>query len=892
MPDTVADEVIRLQLAAAQADNAMLRQALSDSEQEREHAVQARLQAEAALAQSTDFNQALLNSFTGETAILSAEGVILAVNDAWHRFACDNSQEPGKPTPGTGVGFNYLSACPIETCTAPDSLSIGEGIKAVLAGRVPRFGSEYPCHSPQQQRWYSMSATPLGDAGPRRVVIKHTDISQRHLALLELENVTSALNQHSIVAVTDAQGRITSVNDKFVEISGYAREELLGQDHRILNSGWHPREFFAELHRTIASGAVWAGAIRNRAKDGSFYWVQTTVMPFMGDDGRPAKFIAIRSDITQLKQTEFELHRHQNDLELMVQKKTADLQDTLDAMWQANVERDAQTLALQESETAERAANRAKSVFLANMSHEIRTPMNGVVGMVDVLQETQLLPEQRRMLDTIHISALSLLAVLNDILDFSKIEAGKLLIEMLPTALREVSDEVAQLMASTTQGQAVDIVVGVAPELPRYVLCDPNRLRQVLINLLGNAVKFSALPGGFAAPVTLSVVPCQLASGAPGVRFCVSDQGIGMSPQVLADLFQPFTQADQSTARQFGGTGLGLSISRRLVELMGGQIGVRSSLGQGSDFTFDLPLQEVLPETVQALALSQDATQLTSTPSQRQAGSWQAATRPKAPSVAEAMRAGQLILVAEDDETNRDVLHAQLMLLGYAAEVAQDGQQALAMWRSGRYALLLTDWHMPRMDGLALVAAIRQAEPVGVHLPIIAISADVVQEHVQRCLDGGMDDYLPKPLRLKDLGPLLEKWMPQSTQRPEPGAFVMQPSGDGHVLPVWDVNALSEIVGGDPALQGHFLNKFLLSAPQQLAVMATAHSAGELALLADLAHTLKTGARTVGAMQLGELCEQLDNAGSDGQASLCAELSARLEPAWAAAKRAIQGHLV
>ena len=406
------------------------------------------------------------------------------------------------------------------------------------------------------------------------------------------------------------------------------------------------------------------------------------------------------------------------------------------------------------AEEATQAASRAKSDFLANMSHEIRTPMNGVIGMVDILQETEMTADQHRMLGTIQQSSLALLQILNDILDFSKIEANKLEVESVPLHLREVAEGVVQLMASLPGNSASKISLSVSPELPGWTLGDPSRLRQVLLNLVGNAIKFSNKQGQRESVVQLAIAPCLLDDGASGVRLSVIDNGIGMSPVVVAKLFQPFTQADESTSRRFGGTGLGLSISQRLVVLMGGRLTVTSALGVGSEFAVELPLRPCESGTARPQTHRAEVPSTERRTHQRLA----------APSIEQAVQTQRLILLAEDNETNRDVMQEQLHLLGYVCEVAEDGAIALRMWQSnpGRYALLLSDCHMPNLDGFGLTEAIRGAEPAGTRLPIIAVTANAMQGEDMRCIERGMDDYLSKPLRMNELAAMLNKWFPQA----------------------------------------------------------------------------------------------------------------------------------
>ena len=803
---------------------------------------------------------------------------------------------------------------------------------------------------------------------------------------VELENRQFALDQHAIVSMTDLGGAITYVNDLFCDVSQYSRAELLGENHRILNSGHHPTEMFDDLWHTICKGKVWHGEILNRNKHGGHYWTVTTIVPLLGKYGLPEKYISIRTDTTERKKNEDAAH----------------------------------------------SANRAKSEFLANMSHEIRTPMNGVIGMVDILQETPLLPEQKHMLTTIQQSSLALLQILNDILDFSKIEAGKLAVERIPTYLPEVMEGAVLLMLAISNAKSVEISVFVSPELPDWFMCDPTRLRQVLLNLMGNAVKFSATQAHRPSRMIVRASACTLADEVAGVRLTILDNGIGMSEAVVARLFQPFMQADESTARQFGGTGLGLSITQRLVELMHGRISVRSTFGEGSEFIVELPLVQcdagrrfaqkpnvmglavivvsdegfdteallsygqffgaqvmLVADMVAAKSqLMQQSEKLTNTvlilglsittPTNelnlpREVGVVrmglrgsdhfnsdvrlftqpllkddvilaiaQASGRMNKPGtgllverrtrlrinalpIEEAVRAQRLILLAEDNETNREVMKEQLRMLGHTCEMANNGAIALQMWKKDpkRYALLLTDCHMPVLDGFGLTEGIRLAETEGRHLPIIAVTANAMQGEAERCHERGMDGYLSKPLRMNELRSKLDKWLPldddlatdsindeskviekvidqskqseqskQSKQSEQSEQSEQNVSlNDATIFVVWNPNTLPDLLGDKPAMHRRMLDKFLFNAEKQVTEILAASITGNTTTIGEVAHTLKSAANSVGALALGELCQHIEAAGVAGDTSQCTVLVEELTVAFNAAHEAICHHL-
>jgi PAS domain S-box-containing protein len=661
-------------------------------------------------------------------------------------------------------------------------------------------------------------------------------------ALLESRTLWQAVEQQFLVSITDEQGRIIEANDAFCAISGFSRAELLGQDHRIVNSGHHPKAFWVEMWRTIAAGRPWRAEVCNRAKDGSIYWLDNAVMPFVGKNGQVSKYVSIRMDITDRRRAadqaceaeaflrnaidsltahtvviggdgriravnrawadfamanggagpealvggdylgvceraaaksaeaaavaaairavlagkaspapiEYPCHAPHERRWFICSTRGFSLKDSrfavishlnITAIKEAEMRLQANNLELARARLAAEAASKAKSEFLANMSHEIRTPLTAILGFTDLLEgdgNISAAPESRgQTIHTIREAGKHLLTVINDILDISKIEANQMTTERIDTPIVEVLHEITSLLRPRAIGKGVTLTTTLATPMPEHVLSDPTRLRQIIMNLAGNAVKFTEAGD---IRITAGV---DVAESSPRLVIDIEDSGPGMTPDQAARLFQAFGQADGTTTRKFGGSGLGLTISRRLANMMGGDVKLlRTEPGKGSCFRLILPLNAI-PGTPMATTMDSVHTS--------------AATTTVAPVVSLKGR----ILLAEDGMDNQRLIAFHLKKAGAEVEVADNGKIALMKIEmaeaAGRpYDLLLTDMQMPEMDGYTLARTLRAQSST---LAIVALTAHAMTEDRHKCVEAGCDDYATKPLDKAALLATCAAWM-------------------------------------------------------------------------------------------------------------------------------------
>ncbi|WP_426958460.1 PAS-domain containing protein [Muricoccus radiodurans] len=674
-------------------------------------------------------------------------------------------------------------------------------VEAVIAERWNRGIAPGGVHEIRPQpdgRWVEYNVHHLPD---RRFLIVLRDVTELKQSAGAIEAERNLLRRvlgtmQDSVVLLDRDGIIIESNDRAADLLGMpgelvrrgsSHDDILRWRHARGDFGDRPVEqVIAERRREVTAPS----GLRQIRRMPNGKWVDFSFQALPED-----QLLIVCRDITALKSA---------------------AEEALAAKSEAEAARD-----------AAEAAAQAKATFLAAMSHEIRTPMNGVLGMMEILDRTGLNPDQSRSVAVMRESAQSLLRIIDDILDFSKIDAGRMEIEALPFSLNGLVGGAVDTLMPQASGKGLALFADPPGKGPDWVNGDPTRVRQILFNLLGNAIKFTER--GFVRVMT-ETRPEQ--DGKVAVMIAVEDSGIGMDAESMSRLFRPFAQADTSTTRRFGGTGLGLSIVRRLAQLMGGDAKAESVPGRGSRFTVLLRLDAAMAPNANP----------------------NGAANGTAPARGRRADAGTpRLLVADDHPVNREVLERQLALLGLEADLAEDGVAALECWRRQRHSVVLLDLHMPRMDGLDLTRAIRREEQANglVRSALIAVTANALKGEDERCYAAGMDGFLSKPVALDTLGRVLSRWIPSlATERTLRGTGAL-----------YDPEALRSLFGADQARLNAILESFAESVSGEVAAIAKSTDSTELA---HLAHRLKGAARMVGARLLAEQAAQVEAAARQG----------------------------
>jgi PAS domain S-box-containing protein len=532
------------------------------------------------------------------------------------------------------------------------------------------------------------------------LVSTHKDISQAKLVEDKLSIATVAFEVAQPMFITDAQGLFTHINSAFTEATYYSIDELTGKNPNILNSGLQDSEFYKAMWQDINTHGRWSGELWNKRKDGEVYFVQLSITEVSDTDGNRTHYVCSCTDITQRK-------AHEEGL-------------------------------IEAKEKAERFST-LKSEFMATMSHEIRTPMNAIIGFSMLALYEDMSPEVRSYVEDINTASTSLLGILQDVLDFTKLEVGRVVIESIPLDLLDLFGTINTLFIGAAQQKDLEFTIIRDGAIPLNLLGDKLRLQQVLINLVGNAIKFT-LHGSVKLEISLHSISLTQAC----LLFSVSDTGIGIAPEDQSKLFLAFSQVDGSHSRRFGGTGLGLAISKDLVELMGGEIVVDSHSGLGSTFSFILPFEinhTAINHSTHSIGVKQDVT-----------------NRP-----GENKFKGQRVLIVEDNGLSQKLTLKHMNFLGIDAKIASNGEEALSLLEQYEFDAVLMDIHMPIMNGIEATTHIRQQEKWA-NLPIIALSAGVSEMERNNCIACGIVGFIAKPIDVEQLYATLVLWLKSSVE--------------------------------------------------------------------------------------------------------------------------------
>jgi len=701
-----------------------------------------------------------------------------------------------------------------------------------------------------------------------------TSLEEEKAKVLELntllEDYKKAIDAGIIVSKTDTKGIITYVNDEFCKISGYTKDELIGKPHNIVRHPDVAKETFKEMWNTIKSGKIWKGEIKNKAKDGREYHVKTIIAPLMNKDGEIIEYIALREDITDL------------------------------------------VYAIKKAKEAEQ----VKMLFLSNMSHEIRTPLNGILGFTELLLKSNNLPEkEKRYINTIHSSSQALLQIINDVLDISKIESGKLTLEKKPFRPICSFKQAAELFKAKAKEKNISYKIDLDFNLTGNIVSDEFRIRQVISNLLGNAIKFTPENG----EILFSVKQIDKKENKSTICFSIKDTGIGIPKDKQADIFKEFTQADNSVSRKFGGTGLGLSISYKIVQALGGELKVRSEEGKGSEFYFCIEVEvsengnsmknsildlkvglykvenkelidylkkvvnsvsevndnldeydiiissEYLPDYKNKLILFGDTKEnIISIPSQFDSSDIlnslidfvdNKENHSKNKDITKLVF-NHKVLVAEDNEVNQELIKILLDSKGIKYIIANNGLEAVELYKKEKFDLVFMDINMPEMDGIEATKEIKkyEAENNITHTPIIALTANAMEGDKDRFLEF-MDDYLSKPIMEEELNNILNKYLNASVN-------VVHDNNESNIE--YSIDDMAKKLGIPASIFDKVLDKFLETIDEYMNDLENSIKYDNIEEIRNQAHKIKGSMMTFHLDYMVDILKNMELDAKDG----------------------------
>ncbi|HET6993307.1 MAG TPA: PAS domain S-box protein, partial [Bacteroidia bacterium] len=654
----------------------------------------------------------------------------------------------------------------------------------------------------------------LNEAGEvEKLIGTDQDVTDRFREEEMEKLVIAATKSNNSVIIADKNGKIEWVNEGFTRLTGYTIDEVRNTHGELLRKGGttglsNQTELFEKTINEKKS-VVYEG--KNFTKDGREYWVITTLTPVLGKDGNVERIIAIDSDITERKQIEEDLILANRIAEHSLKKGNKALNDLMNAKKQ-----------LEES-------MHVKEQFLAKMSHEIRTPMNAIVGLTELLLDSKITTDQKECIEAIKLSSDNLLSIINDILDFSKLESGKVSFEMIPFNPREVIEGVLFTLgfSATKKGIMLNSVVD-KKAIPEFIIGDAVRLRQILLNLLSNSIKFTEKGG-----VTIQAVVSEEDALNCTIRFIVTDTGIGIPEDRISTIFESFTQASNETSRKYGGSGLGLTIVKQLVDLQGGSIAVKSKVNEGTEFVITLPFKK---NTSNLPPVGEDVKKYVDE------------------------KLGNVrVLLAEDNEMNQMLANKIFNKWNFQLDIAENGKEAIEKLQAAEYDLVLMDIQMPEMDGYEATQFIRHKMlPPKSEIPIIAMTAHAIVGEADKCISFGMDDYISKPFNQQTLytkiSSILSKKHPVAPDfQAEISPAVSQDTK--HI----DLSYLSQIAEGNHDFMKKMITAFLTQSPPMLAEMSKSLNEKRWKDLRGIAHKMRPSLDFIGIHSIKEVVKNIEN---------------------------------